>query len=291
MQIGKILRLVKTLKYSVKNLHNHNLTKDKLFSTFFQVVLWQLYKRIVKKPLIINLFNNARFIARPDCTVSSSIMYTKIPDYDEIMFLRKQLKSESIIFDVGANVGHFSLFFSDIAERTYAFEPTPKTFSVLRDNFAINGDKKLEMYQCALSDHDGIVIFLDQGGLNTTNRVTETPSRCTVEVQSMRLDTFCRDKNITKIDLLKMDVEGHEFEVLKGAVYVLKDIIPEFVLFELLSMERLSIFEKFFNEFGYVIYAVRNGVVVNGIKNFYNKDNLFASPKNFFKTLKEQKGY
>src|ERR1700692_193356 len=78
-----------------------------------RAVEWQLAKRIRQKPRPITLANGARFLAYPDCVVSSSLIYADWPEHKELTFIRRYLNPGDVVIDVGANVGHMSLLLSD----------------------------------------------------------------------------------------------------------------------------------------------------------------------------------
>jgi hypothetical protein len=69
---------------------------------------WQFWKRVVRRPIVIELFNGLRFRAYPDCDVSPGVLYTRIPDSRDILFMRSHIRQGTLI-DVGANVGLVTL--------------------------------------------------------------------------------------------------------------------------------------------------------------------------------------
>src|SRR5690242_1881371 len=88
---------------------------------------WQLYKRTLRQPRIIRLANGVKFRAYPDCVISSALHYADWPEFAELQFCRSQLQRGDVVWDVGANVGHFSLLMADIVgpENLHGYEPTP----------------------------------------------------------------------------------------------------------------------------------------------------------------------
>ncbi|MGV3765446.1 MAG: FkbM family methyltransferase [Chitinophagaceae bacterium] len=133
---------------------------------------------------------------------------------------------ELIIFDVGANVGGFtSVAMKTFLEsqipnpiKIYAFEPLPDTFGELQANLS-----KLEnctLVNSGLSETTGTAEIFYDPKRNTCASLHDryemnTPSKINIEL--MRLDTYMETNQIKKIDLLKIDTEGHELSVLKGA--------------------------------------------------------------------------
>ncbi|HEY5976329.1 MAG TPA: FkbM family methyltransferase [Solirubrobacterales bacterium] len=113
------------------------------------------------------------------------------------------------VMDCGANVGLFSLFLMD-AERIVAVEPNPEVCGRLRRNMEINGIDAT-VIESAVSDLDGIV-KMDFGGPSVLSGIGETGS----DVRSASIDALLEETGIDSVDLLKLDVEGHEIEALTG---------------------------------------------------------------------------
>jgi FkbM family methyltransferase len=141
-------------------------------------------------------------------------------------FLKTLLKGRSgcVVFDVGANVGNYSrmIFEASPQARVYAFEPHPKTFSVLStamrefDFSPVNaaaGEKEGEFSLFDYESGDGsshASLYKDViENIHKAKSVEHT-------VKVIELDAFARNNNIEKIDLLKIDTEGNELSVLKS---------------------------------------------------------------------------
>jgi FkbM family methyltransferase len=139
-------------------------------------------------------------------------------DYNNMRFVRSFLEhSGGTFFDVGANIGSYTLIASEIpSARVVSIEPHPQTFAVLAENVRINARYNVTCTHVAASDYDGTIRLTD--GLDSClNRVLdnwESPQDV-VEVPSRRLETLCQSLQATP-DLIKIDVEGHEPAVLDG---------------------------------------------------------------------------
>ncbi|MDZ4685101.1 MAG: FkbM family methyltransferase [Planctomycetaceae bacterium] len=130
-----------------------------------------------------------------------------------------------VIFDVGANVGKYSQaalkIFGDQC-RIHAFEPATAT----ADQYAANlgADPQVALHRLALSDAAGIAkLYFESEGSPVATLNPESldgmygQSSRIEEVQTATLDDLCTRQGIDRIHLLKMDAEGHEFQILKGA--------------------------------------------------------------------------
>ena len=122
--------------------------------------------------------------------------------------------------DVGANVGQFCVRLNRrdpaVDLRTWAFEPVPQNFALLRRNLARNRVTRTEVFMVALSDRDGqMPMRFDQTQAGDAALLTEaTPTSIAVTVG--RGDHWLADLRPGAVRLIKIDVEGHEVEVLRG---------------------------------------------------------------------------
>ena len=138
-------------------------------------------------------------------------------------------KTTPLILDVGANIGQTAkMYRSKFPQATiYSFEPVPESFQKLKTKF--QNDKLVKPYQLALSEHTGEVNFYinkQSESCSLLSSASEGTNWCppgaletikTVSVPSMTLDHFCSREGINHIDILKMDAQGGELMVLKGA--------------------------------------------------------------------------
>jgi len=120
------------------------------------------------------------------------------------------------IFDVGAHKGqtssHFSKLFPD--SFIHAFEPSPYLFPEIEKN--LSKRKNIRCHNCALGEADEEA-FLTKPDSDLCGQVVKAQENNSSSISVNRLDGFCQVENISAIDLLKIDVEGNEVSVLKGA--------------------------------------------------------------------------
>lgn len=188
----------------------------------FLAFCYQVYKRTIALTFSKRIFNGNQVFIYPNCTISSQFIYTDIPDKDEIGILRSCCDKNTIFLDIGANIGAYSMMLSDIAESVYAFEPHPFTASRCKMNFLLNGINESGVKQVALSDKVGEVCFTNDIDISAMNKISESSNG--IKVKTQTLDNFVLDENFSdKHDfVLKIDVEGHEISVLKGAANFFK---------------------------------------------------------------------
>jgi len=137
-------------------------------------------------------------------------------DATERKILADELKPGSCFLDVGANIGVYSLWVAATCGpqvRIEAFEPDGELCERLRFNLATNQLQHVHLNSIALGDHEGEVRLISGAGNKGENRVESTGAG--VAVPMTTLPRFLARANITRIDALKIDVEGHETDVLK----------------------------------------------------------------------------
>lgn len=168
----------------------------------------------------------------------------------------KLCRHNRIIMDIGANTGVYALIAKTVhpGAEVHAFEPLPKMFSKLKANIELN-QYGIHAHPIALSDKDGEATLYDlpvdyirQASLNPEYLISPELESTTVTTQ--RLDTFCRELGISSIDLIKIDVETHEPEVIKGMGLLLSEHHPT-ILVEVLNTDIAIQLETIFAESGY----------------------------------------
>ncbi len=138
--------------------------------------------------------------------------------------------SAHTVFDIGANAGIFSLaaLAANPRARVHAFEPTPEIAARLRATAALNSLSNLVINESAVGDRDGAATLRrwrgDDGSNEGQNFVTEADDHVSDEkVSLITLDTYCSDRNIERIDLLKIDIQGNEPLAFAGAARLLRE--------------------------------------------------------------------
>ena len=157
------------------------------------------------------------------------------PIEKELIFL---LASKSqIIFDIGANIGWYSLNFSKLenVNKIYSFEPIPRTFDYLLKHIEFNNIDKIFPNNIALSDRNGEVEFYftkQETGSSSMRNIQDRDNINKVVCQTKTLTDFVIENN-THIDMIKCDVEGSELFVFKGGIEILERDKP-FIFTEML---------------------------------------------------------
>ena len=138
------------------------------------------------------------------------------------------LDSSKTVIDVGAHIGLYALMAStdrpDVT--TIAFEPVPRNLQYLRRNVARNHTPDLRVEAAAVGDHDGtITLYIPETTrLPATASIVESNSaeKVGTEVPIVSLDHYVTTHDISSVDLIKLDVEGAEAAVLRGAAEIIR---------------------------------------------------------------------
>jgi FkbM family methyltransferase len=144
------------------------------------------------------------------------------PDYnlDELDFLRQHTPAGGVFVDVGANVGTYALVLARHVGpqgKVIAIEPHPVTFARLSFNKAASGSTQARLVQAAAGESDGeLLIETDGDNLGASHVVTGAATPKAIRVPSLRLTRILDEAGVTKVDALKIDVEGFEDRVLVG---------------------------------------------------------------------------
>jgi FkbM family methyltransferase len=135
----------------------------------------------------------------------------------------------SVVFDIGANVGFYTLLASVLVGRSghvYAFEPVQRNVGYLRRHIALNHVNNVTVIDSAVSDVTGTARFVVSGG----SAIGSLSEQGEVEVATLALDDFDSAQGTRARSHLKIDVEGAEFKVLRGAEAFLKTRRPSILL-------------------------------------------------------------
>jgi FkbM family methyltransferase len=150
-------------------------------------------------------------------------------EFEEMSFVLHFLSEKDCFLDIGANAGAYTILASQHSMcEVHAFEPHPKVFNFLSKNIRIQqNQKKIFLHNFALGDISGIIPFTSN--LDTVNHIAELNDKEVVNVKIKSLDSL----NITRPTIIKIDVEGFEYNVLKGGMLLLSDPSLKVVIIEL----------------------------------------------------------
>jgi len=165
--------------------------------------------------------------ARPGVSVGEWISFSEYwscyyhATQSERDFIRRMIgvsDQPTTVFDVGANVGLFTCWLGAFGHRVHSFEPIPETFCRLAKNVAHNSLTENVVLNCmAVGEKSGIVQFEVRDNSPAKNRIATERTESPRNVPSITIDEYADALGLASIDFLKIDVEGMEPKVLKGA--------------------------------------------------------------------------
>lgn len=180
-----------------------------------------------------------------------------------------RIPADAVIFDVGGNAGVMALMFARKAPsgQVHSFEPTDYALKKFRRNMELNPAEaaRITLNQAFISSEAresvNVEVFSSwplAGGADK-HSIHQGVKKSGNNIPSLRLDDYCAEKNITRLDLIKIDTDGHEYEVLKGCRNLIHRFRPQ-VVFEIgeYVMEEKEIgyadYHTYFTELGYRVF-------------------------------------
>ncbi|WP_010273429.1 FkbM family methyltransferase [Paenibacillus senegalensis] len=148
--------------------------------------------------------------------------------------LHSIIKPDSVCMDIGANIGTISMVMSHLAPsgKVYSFEPSPVNFMYLEQNLLFNACHNVEALHLGAYDVNKEMQFYDieaGGGWSFVSNGTQqgTPNQ---KVTCIKIDDWVKQRKLSSLDLIKMDVEGAEIHALRGARNTIKSFKPDLVI-------------------------------------------------------------
>ncbi len=145
----------------IRYIWSHPANRNRRVRAIMRAIGWQIRKRLLRGPHDVNIFGGLSLRCYSDSPSASLIIYcNECPDYHEMLFMRRYLRSGDSVLDIGANIGVYTLLAaSEIGPtgQVLAFEPVPETSRRLLENIEINQLDNVQIYTCALGDKNGSV--------------------------------------------------------------------------------------------------------------------------------------
>ena len=159
-------------------------------------------------------------------------LYCGLDEFNDMGFLLHFLRKEDLFVDVGANIGSYTVLASaECGSKSISVEPNFESFQMLMENIRLNNiDSKVTPLNMGLGSQPGILSFTQNKG--TVNHVAVEGETNTIETRIDSLDSILNDHNP---QLLKVDVEGFEHEVFRGATDTLSKSSLKAIIVELVN--------------------------------------------------------
>lgn len=177
-----------------------------------------------------------RWLLNPSDFVQCEFFWLGSMDTWDVLHLKQLLPPGSVIFDVGANFGHYAITLADALHRdcsVHAFEPFPPNFERLRTNIRMNTlEHIIQVHAKGLSDLVGSGYMTTRADNSGAATLAVSVGADGYHVALTTLDSFCAQYRIEKLDFVKIDVEGYEERLLLGGKETISRFSP-LILIEL----------------------------------------------------------
>ena len=173
---------------------------------------YQARTGLLRRRAVARLGEKSRLWVDRHRTAAAMAMYANPPDLPEMLAWRRALRGGGLFLDVGANVGTYTIWAAELGAEVIALEPAPDTFRLLQENIALNG-YLVTALRAAAGDHCGTARFT--AGLDAANSLDPDGAAVT---ELVTVDSVIGDRRVTG---MKVDVEGFEIDVLRGAAAAL----------------------------------------------------------------------
>jgi FkbM family methyltransferase len=228
-----------------------------------RIVCWELV-RAVGRPIVKELEGNLSVVLNPADGYARVIYYLGFNEPVIAQFYDKFLEQGMVYIDCGANIGIYSI---TAAQRVgsegavYSFEPQPDIFHRLLANVHLNQLENVHAYRLAVGDNaEAVELVQLRDHVASYVRSLQTGTNPTVRCNCTTLDAFFAEHPIERADVLKIDVEGYELKVLRGARTMISRFRPKLIQFEYYAnypmlprseWPTLEDYRAFFKEVGY----------------------------------------
>jgi FkbM family methyltransferase len=209
----------------------HPLGRRDRLGTLARIVRWQGGSRLLGASVAMPFVDGTRLLVGTGMHGATGNIYVGLMEFEDMAFVLHLLCENDMFLDVGANVGVYSILAAGRGARVLSIEPVPATYEQLLDNIYLNRfHAHVEALCIGVGGEPGELAFSTQTG--PTNHVlasNETPDG-TVTVTVDTLDSIATDWDPV---MIKIDVEGFESEVIRGATGLLSQHSVQAVLIEL----------------------------------------------------------
>jgi FkbM family methyltransferase len=219
--------------------------------------------------------------------ISYEIFINGMYEKDTHEFLMKRIPANSVMLDLGANIGSVVIPIGKKRKdlKVICVEASPWVFDYLKKNVELNGLTNIELLNRAILDTDDQAIdFFAPTEKFGKGSLTPHYTNTSVKVSTIRIDSLLKEKNISKVGIIKIDIQGFEYHAFKGGSQLLRSVDAPDILFEFEHWAEgqaagleAGFAQNLLKEYGYDIYLLGNDgslqpqkeTIVTGTHMFY----------------------
>jgi FkbM family methyltransferase len=212
--------MIKSLQYLIDTPYYQKVSK---VNSLYRFLVWKLIRAFKVKNYDYRIWDNRKVKLNYNSVQCMWLMYHYWVDWEEYNLIKDVLRTNDTVFDVGANIGLYSLWISKYNQegKVYSFEPDPTNHQLFLKHISLNAVDKIVMpNKLGISDRVGSM-FLSQGN-DVQNHISMSTEN-SIEIPVTTLDAYCQQHSIESIRYLKIDIEGFELSALKGARTLLQN--------------------------------------------------------------------
>lgn len=217
----------------------------------------RLIRPEAQMPILLGAFRGKRWIAG----TADHTYWIGVYEREKRKLFEKYVRPGSVVYDLGAHAGYYTLLASVLVGAkgaVYAFEPVPANLANLRRHIAINKLDNVHVIEAAVSDHSGTARF-EASYSSVAGRLNADGN---IEVAVISLDDFIARAAAPAPDVMKIDVEGAEFAVLRGAANMLAKKCPVFLI-DAHSTQLKDQCTQLLKEKGYGVRVEKSSIVLD----------------------------
>ena len=209
-----------------------------LISAVFYLAIGSLLKLFNKKFIKKRIYNYEMFLDLHDKGISRTLLLFGERELEHKSMLEEFLKPGMTVLDIGANIGYYALMEMKLIGddgTLIAVEPSESNVGLLKMNLELNGYSNIEIHNAAVSNESGTKQFFlsEMSNLNTFHDTGTGSLHLSGKTVAVPTFTVPQIMNGRHLDLIRMDVEGHEVEVINGLLEAIeKKVYRPSIIFE-----------------------------------------------------------